>query len=620
QAASPPQSHQETVAVSLAPPSLPATDTLSLSEATVLGLHRQGVRTYLVVLGHGSTDLAEVLRVYATAGAVTVLAVRHETEASHAATALRLTTGEKAAVVTSIGPGALQALAGSLSAASNCCGVWYLCGDETTEDEGPNLQQVPGTAQHPYLRLMSALGPAYVLHTPQAVGTALRRGLNVVDHPHQAGPFYLLLPINTQPALLTDFNLRELPAGAPPPLGPAADLGGYAAAGAVLRAARRVVVRVGRGALGAGPELLDFLGLAGAVAMIAPAAQGIPPHHHERNMTVGGSKGSISGNYAMENADTLVAIGSRAVCQADCSRTGYPQVRQVININADADAATHYADTIALVGEAGATLRVLNQRLRGGVGKAVADRSAWLTECASQRRRWEEYKRGVLATPVLFDAARNRDLLTAPAAIAAIVAWAKPQDDLVTYWDAGDVQAYGFQLNVDDGPGRTVTETGASYMGFAPSAVLATAFSERDFYALAVCGDGSFTMAPQVLIDGAEHGARGCIVILDNSRMGAISGLQKAQYGQDFATSSTVSIDFAGWARSVRGVRAMTVGASADELIAALDEAKAQAGLSVVHVPVYYGDDPAGSLGTFGAWNVGSWVTEVQRERHRIGL
>ncbi len=224
---------------------LPATDTLSLSEATVLGLHRQGVRTYLVVLGHGSTDLAEVLRVYATAGAVTVLAVRHETEASHAATALRLTTGEKAAVVTSIGPGALQALAGSLSAASNCCGVWYLCGDETTEDEGPNLQQVPGTAQHPYLRLMSALGPAYVLHTPQAVGTALRRGLNVVDHPHQAGPFYLLLPINTQPALLTDFNLRELPAGAPPPLGPAADLGGYAAAGAVLRAARRVVVRAG---------------------------------------------------------------------------------------------------------------------------------------------------------------------------------------------------------------------------------------------------------------------------------------------------------------------------------------------------------------------------------------
>ena len=55
-----------------------------------------------------------MLRVYEAAGLVTTYPVRHETEASHAATALRWVTGEKAAVVTSIGPGALQAMAGSL--------------------------------------------------------------------------------------------------------------------------------------------------------------------------------------------------------------------------------------------------------------------------------------------------------------------------------------------------------------------------------------------------------------------------------------------------------------------------------------------------------------------------
>ncbi|MFD0474002.1 thiamine pyrophosphate-binding protein [Nonomuraea thailandensis] len=65
------------------------------------------------MLGHGSTELGEVLRVYQDAGVVRTFAVRHETEASHAATALRWVTGEKAAVVTSIGPGALQAMAGS---------------------------------------------------------------------------------------------------------------------------------------------------------------------------------------------------------------------------------------------------------------------------------------------------------------------------------------------------------------------------------------------------------------------------------------------------------------------------------------------------------------------------
>jgi len=184
----------------LASGSLPGRADLTLSEAVVLGLVRQDVRTFLCVLGHGSTEVGEVLRVYEETGLVRTCCVRHETEASHAAAALRWVTGEKAAVVTSIGPGALHAFAGSLVAASDGLGVWYLFGDETTEDEGPNMQQIPRHEQGLFLRLFGTLGGAYSLHTPEAVGTALRRGLVTVDHPHRAGPFFLLLPMNTQPA------------------------------------------------------------------------------------------------------------------------------------------------------------------------------------------------------------------------------------------------------------------------------------------------------------------------------------------------------------------------------------------------------------------------------------
>ena len=116
----------------------PYVDT-TLSEAIVLGLYRQGVRTFFCVLGHGSTEIGEVLRIYQEAGLVRACGVRSEIEASHAATALRWVTGQKAAVVTSIGPGALHALAASIAPASDGTGVWYLCGDETTEDEGPNM-------------------------------------------------------------------------------------------------------------------------------------------------------------------------------------------------------------------------------------------------------------------------------------------------------------------------------------------------------------------------------------------------------------------------------------------------------------------------------------------------
>ena len=111
----------------------------------------------------------------------------------------------------------MQALAASLVPRADGLGVWYLLGDETTEDEGPNMQQIPREEQSLFLKLYSTMGQAYSLHTPWALPTALRRGLNTVDHPHRGGPFFLLMPMNVQPIALQRFNLDELPTGAPPP-------------------------------------------------------------------------------------------------------------------------------------------------------------------------------------------------------------------------------------------------------------------------------------------------------------------------------------------------------------------------------------------------------------------
>lgn len=591
----------------------------TLSEAIVLGLLRQGVRRFLCVLGHGSTEVGEVLRVYEQAGFVRTYNVRNEIEATHAATALRWVTGEKAAVVGSIGPGPLQAVAASIAPASDGIGVWFLLGDETTEDEGPNMQQIPKPQQGLFLQFCSAIGEAYCLHTPWAIGTALRRGLNSVDHPHRAGPFFLLMPLNTQPVALPHFNLDELPASAPPRLGAAGDEGAYAEAAEAIRRAERVVVKVGGGARHAAPELLELLELADAVAVTSPLVSGVIPFAHPRNMTVGGSKGSISGNYAMEEADLLVAVGTRAVCQSDCSRTGYPKAQRVININADLDAATHYNKAIALAGDAAPTLRRLNEELRRAP-KSVADTvSAWFQACRAKREEWDAFRRARYETPVLRDEVWGGPVLTQPAVIKTVTDWARARD-AVCFFDAGDVQANGFQIVEDDRLGRTFTETGASYMGFAVSALLATALTEKPFYGVALSGDGSFTMNPQILIDGVLHGATGCIVILDNRRMGAITGLQYAQFGAEHATSDTVEVDYVAWGRAIKGVNALFGGRSIAELESALTKAFAYRGLSLIHVPVYFGPDPLGGMGVFGRWNVGNWCENVQRMRHEIGL
>jgi hypothetical protein len=69
-------------------------------------------------------------------------------------------------------------------------------------------------------------------------------------------------------------------------------------------------------------------------------------------------------------------------------------------------------------------------------------------------------------------------VLTQPAAIKIAADFAR-SIGAAKYFDAGDVQANGFQIVEDDRTGDSYTESGASYMGFAVSALLAECSCRR---------------------------------------------------------------------------------------------------------------------------------------------
>ncbi len=587
---------------------LPKIAECSLSEALVLGLLKQGVRKYFAIFGHGSTDLGNVLRIYEEEGATRTINCRNEVEMAHAATVLRWQYGELSAVVTSIGPGAMQAFAGSLAAASNGVGVYHIYGDETTFGEGYNMQQVPKEEQGLFGRMTAIMGQSYVLHTPEGIRDALRRGALCVHHPYRAGPFYLLLPLNTQPAKLT-VNLAALPARPSlPKLAPANDEAIEQAATMIAKAAK-VAIKAGGGTRGHDEAIRRLAETAGAAVILSPGSTGVLPDAHAQNMHVGGSKGSISGNYAMAEAELLIVIGSRAVCQADCSGIGYKNAELVININGDLADALHYNKTLALIGDISAVANRLAVKLEKS--NTNASKKAWLRACTEKKAEWAAYKRQRFECAPLRDETWQRPVLSQPAAIKIVADFAE-EIGAAKFFDAGDVQANGFQIVEDDRTGDTFTESGASYMGFAPSALLASALAEKPRYGIAFCGDGSFMMNPQILIDAVEHGVRGMVVIFDNRRMAAIAGLQLAQYNAEFRTNDHVAVDYQKLAAAVSGVLAASGGDSANSLRAALKTARGYDGLSVVHVPVYCGPDELGSLGAWGEWNVGNWCENVQ--------
>jgi 3D-(3,5/4)-trihydroxycyclohexane-1,2-dione acylhydrolase (decyclizing) len=597
-----------TLAKAIESGALPKLIDATLSEALVLGLLKQGVRKYLAIFGHGSTDLGDVLRIYEEEGVTRAFNCRNEVEMAHAATALRWQYGEIPAVVTSIGPGALQAFAGSLASASNGVGVYHIYGDETTFGEGYNMQQVPKEEQGLFGRMTALMGGSYVLHTPEALRDALRRGSLAVNHPYRAGPFYLLLPLNTQPQRMT-VNLAALPDRPDlPVLAPIGD-DAYAKAAGLIAAAPSIAIKAGGGTRGHDAAVRKLAEAAGAAVVLSPGSTGVLPDAHPQNMHVGGSKGSISGNFAMAHAELVIVIGSRGVCQADCSGIGYKAAKHVININGDFADALHYNNTTVLAGDIGAVI----ERLCAHLKNAAVNKTEWLKACAGKKQEWAAFKQARLDAGPAQDPVWQRGVLYQPAAIKVVADFAK-SIDAAKFFDAGDVQANGFQIVEDDRTGDTYTETGASYMGFATSALLASGIADAPRYSIAFTGDGSFMMNPQVLIDAVEHRVRGMIVIFDNRRMAAITGLQLAQYGREFRTNDSVAVDYVQLASSVKGVRALHGGYSKDELRHALEDAHAHDGLSVVHVPVYAGPDELSGLGAWGQWNVGNWCADVQRE------
>ncbi len=153
-----------------------------------------------------------------------------------------------------------------------------------------------------------------------------------------------------------------------------------------IQEADRVATKVGGGARHAASAVPALAEASGAAVVLSPGTVGVLPDAHPQNLHVGGAKGSISGNWAMQEAELLVVVGSRAVCQSDCSGIGWPKVRHVVNINADPIDAQHYNETTPLLGDAAVVCERLARLLPWPLSRA---KSAWVAEAARKKAEWQ---------------------------------------------------------------------------------------------------------------------------------------------------------------------------------------------------------------------------------------
>ena len=207
-----------------------------------------------------------------------------------------------------------------------------------------------------YGKITSLMSESYVFHTPESLREGMRRGYLKTKHPNKAGPFYCLLPINTQPKIIKGLNLVTLPSSNKFTLTNELNEKNIKNFRTLILSTDKIVIKVGGGGRNFSKQISKLSEQLSAPVVLSPGSLGVLRDDHPNNMHVGGSKGSISGNFAMSHAELLISIGSRSVCQSDCSGIGYPNAKNVININADLADMLHYNNTLGLNGDIGVIL------------------------------------------------------------------------------------------------------------------------------------------------------------------------------------------------------------------------------------------------------------------------
>ncbi len=547
------------------------------------------------IFGHGNVaGLGEAL--HGAGEALPTFRAHNEQAMAHSAVAFAKTMRRRQimAATSSIGPGATNMVTAAAMAHVNRLPVLLLPGDVFANRlPDPVLQQVEdfsdGTVSandcfRPVSRYFDRIS------RPEQLLAILPRALSVLTDPAQCGPVTLAFCQDTQaeaydyPESFFAERLHRIRRNPPDPQELADAL-------VAVKASRKPVIVAGGGVLYSGceVELATFAAARGIPVMETQAGKSSLPHGHPLNMGALGVTGTTAANEMAEDADLIIAIGTRL---ADFSTGSWALFknpkRRLLTLNVQAfDTAKHLASP--LVADALTGLAALDAGLRrykasaAWTAKAQAAKAAWFVTAA----RYTNASNAVPPSDSQVIGAVQRQSL--PSDIVVAAAGGLP-GELHKLWKA-DV-ALGYHL-----------EYGFSTMGYEIAGALGVkiAAPHRDVFVM--LGDGSYLMMNSEIATSVMLGLKLIIILNDNGGFGCINRLQQATGGAPFNNLLLDSrqvqpnpVDFARHAESL-GALALSARSIAD-LEQALKKARA-ADRTVVIVTT---TDAAASTDAGGHW------------------
>ena len=432
------------------------------------------------------------------------------------------------AVTTSIGPGATNLATAAALAHVNRLPVLFLPGDVfASRRPDPVLQQVEDfsdatVSANDCLRPVSRYFDR--ITRPEQIMPALGRALTVLTDPADCGPVTLALCQDVQAEAFDfpkDFFIERL--WRPRRLRP--DLLELAQVAKMLKAASRPMIIAGGGVLyaNASAVLDEFARKHGIPVCETQGGKSALADDHPHNMGAIGVTGTTAANRVAEEADVVLAVGSRL---QDFTTGSWALFKtpglSIIGLNVQPFDATKRHAT-ALVADA----RVGLSELSLALGDWHAP-TTWMERAKTGRKQWNAQAATVTAPP----AATENRLPTDAHVIGAVQKIFGTNATLVHA--AGGLPGELHKLWRADTPGSYHAEYGYSTMGYEIAGGLGVKMATPERDVVIMLGDGSYLMMNSEIHTSIMLGLKIIIVVLDNRGYGCINRLQKSTGGDSF--------------------------------------------------------------------------------------
>lgn len=547
------------------------------------------------IFGHGNVaGLGEAL--YGARDKLPTFRAHNEQAMAHAAIAFAKASRRRRmmAATTSIGPGATNMVTAAALAHVNRLPVLLLPGDIfANRRPDPVLQQVEdfgdgtGSANdcfRPVSRYFDRI------MRPEQIMPAFQRAMNVLTDPAECGPVTLALCQDVQ-AEAFDYPESFFTEHVWTPRRARPDDRELANAAALLKTAKKPLIVAGGGVLYSEAEqrLKIFAEAHGIPVTETQGGKSSLPADHPLNMGALGVTGTAAANALAEDADLVLAIGTRLQDFTTGSWALFQNDnRRIVALNTQAfDAAKHRA--LSLVCDARAGLEDLDRAV--GQHKVPA---SWADAAKKHKAKWIKTAAGFTAptdAPLPSDAqvigAVQRQISLDGVVVCA--AGGLP-GELHKLWNAP--QAGGYHL-----------EYGYSCMGYEIAGGLGVKMADPSREVVVMVGDGSYLMMNSEIATSVMLGLKLTIVVLDNRGYGCINRLQRATGGESFNNllkdakhEEIPEIDFAQHAASLGAIAEKVGGITALER--ALKQARGNKRTTVLVIDT----DPMPSTDAGGAW------------------